>query len=37
MLNEPTLDKLKSMRLHAMAAAWLEQQGDPKTNGLSFD
>ncbi len=37
MLNEPTLDKLKSMRLHAMAAAWLEQQGDPKINGLSFD
>ena len=37
MLNEPTLDKLKAMRLYAMAAAWLEQQGDPEVAGLSFD
>ena len=37
MLNEPTLDKLKAMRLHAMASAWLEQQGDPDAAGLSFD
>lgn len=37
MLNEPTLEKLKAMRLHAMAAAWLEQQGDPDAAGLPFD
>ena len=37
MLNEPTLDKLKTMRMHAMATAWLEQQGDPEIAALSFD
>jgi DNA replication protein DnaC len=37
MLNEPTLEKLKSMRLEGMATAWTEQQKDPKTGGLGFD
>lgn len=37
MLNEPTVEKLKAMRLDALAAAWLEQQGKPELTGLSFD
>ncbi len=37
MLNEPTLEKLKTMRLEGLAAAWLEQQGQPNTAELSFD
>ena len=30
MLNEPTLEKLKSLRLDGMAAAWSEQQQEPR-------
>ena len=37
MLNEPTVEKLKAMRLDALAAAWLEQQGKPDLAGLGFD
>ena len=37
MLNEPTLDKLRSMRLSGMADAWLAQQQDPDGSRLSFD
>lgn len=37
MLNEPTIDRLKSMRLDAMASAWSEQQGKPDVQRLSFD
>lgn len=37
MLNEPTLDKLRAMRLHGMVEAWLAQQQDPQYAGLSFD
>jgi DNA replication protein DnaC len=37
MLNEPTLEKLKAMRLEALAAAWSDQQKDPEISGLSFD
>jgi hypothetical protein len=37
MLNEPTLEKLKSLRLDAMAAAWLAQQKDPGAGHLDFD
>lgn len=37
MLNEPTLDKLRAMRLTAMTETWLEQQRDPRTTTLSFD
>ena len=37
MLNEPTLEKLKTMRLEGLAAAWLEQQRQPNTAELSFD
>ena len=28
MLNEPTIEKLKALRLDAMASAWSEQQKD---------
>ena len=37
MLNEPTVEKLKVMRLDALAAAWLEQHGKPDLGSLSFD
>ncbi len=37
MLTEPTLDKLKAMRMDAMAAAWIEQQTDSEIGTLSFD
>jgi DNA replication protein DnaC len=37
LLNEPTLEKLKTMRLEGLAAAWLEQQRQPNTAELSFD
>ena len=37
MLNEPTVEKLKAMRLDTLAAAWLEQQQKPDVAKLSFD
>jgi DNA replication protein DnaC len=37
MLNEPTIEKLKTMRLDAMATAWREQQGKADVQRLSFD
>jgi DNA replication protein DnaC len=37
MLDEPTKEKLLSMRLVAMAAAWQSQASDPKVAGLAFD
>lgn len=37
MLRQPTLEKLKSMRLERLASAWLEQQKDPQVSSLSFD
>ena len=37
MLNEPTLDRLRTMRLTAMADAWLAQQEDSAITSLSFD
>jgi len=37
LLNEPTLEKLRTMRLDGLAAAWLEQQQQPNTSELSFD
>jgi DNA replication protein DnaC len=37
MLTEPTIEKLKAMRLDAMAAAWSEQNGKPDVNHLAFD
>ena len=37
MLTEPTLDKLKALRLEAMATSYLEQQQTPDRAELSFD
>ena len=37
MLNEPTLEQLRTLRLTAMAGAWQAQQADPSLQGLSFD
>jgi DNA replication protein DnaC len=37
MLHEPTMDKLRALRLEAMAAAWTDQQKEPETSQLGFD
>src|SRR2546427_6591361 len=37
MLTEPTLEKLKALRLDAFAAAWLAQQQDPALTAVPFD
>ncbi len=37
MLNEPTLDKLRSLRLGTLADTWLEQQGNADVQALCFD
>ena len=37
MMNEPTLEKLRAMRLEGMATIWLEQQKDAAATGLAFD
>jgi len=37
MLNEPTLEKLRAMRLEGMVASWLEQQKDTGATKLAFD
>ena len=37
MLNEPTMEKLRTLRLTAFAAAWAQQQKNPEVVKLSFD
>ena len=37
MLPEPTLDKLKTMKLIGMSTAWTEQNTSPQTTTLAFD
>ena len=37
MLTEPTLDRLRALRLGAMADAYRAQQQDPAIAALSFD
>jgi DNA replication protein DnaC len=37
MMNEPTLEKLRAMRLEGMAASWLAQQKDTAATKLAFD
>jgi DNA replication protein DnaC len=37
MLNEPTIEKLKALKLTAFADAWTAQQRDPELVKLSFD
>jgi len=36
-LNQPTLEKLQSLKLSAMASAWTEQQKSPEVAKLGFD
>ena len=37
MLNEPTIDRLRALRMTAMAAAWEEQQRNPDIQAMTFD
>src|SRR5258708_5200802 len=37
MLNEPTYEKLRGLRLHAMAEAWQQQQRGADFTAMSFD
>jgi DNA replication protein DnaC len=37
MLTQPTIDRLQTMRLDALAAAWQEQQTQPEVIRLGFD
>ncbi len=37
MLTEPTMEKLKAMRLETLGATWAEQQKNPEVQKLSFD
>lgn len=37
MMNEPTIEKLRALKLYAMTTAWLAQRTDPSTNDLHFD
>ena len=37
MLEQPTLDKLKSLRLHGFAQAWTEQSKSKKIREMDFD
>ena len=37
MLTEPTVDKLKAMRLEGLLQAWLDQRADPGAHDLGFD
>jgi DNA replication protein DnaC len=37
MLNQPTIDKLKTLRLEGMCNAWLEQQSMAANSALAFD
>jgi hypothetical protein len=36
-LNEPTLEKLKTLHLDGILAAWNEQQKNPEVGSLAFD
>jgi DNA replication protein DnaC len=37
MLNEPTIEKLRALRLDAMVSAWTEQQQKPNLGQLTFE
>lgn len=36
-MNEPTVEKLRALKLDALIAAWNAQRGDPEMNDVSFD
>ena len=37
MLNEPTIEKLKALKLYALAVAWQEQQKNTEMQNVAFD
>jgi DNA replication protein DnaC len=37
MMTEPTIEKLRAMKLHAMTNAWIAQRSDPAIHDLDFD
>ena len=37
MMTEPTIEKLRALKMHAMMSAWIAQRGDPHMNDLHFD
>ena len=37
MLNEETMERLRSLKLTALAHAWSAQLADPSMSALSFD
>ena len=37
MMTEPTIEKLRALKLYAMTTAWIAQRSDPSTNELPFD
>ncbi|MBM4270442.1 MAG: hypothetical protein FJ144_28190 [Deltaproteobacteria bacterium] len=37
MMTEPTIEKLRALKLYAMTTAWLAQRTDPATTDLHFD
>ncbi len=37
MLNQPTLEKLKTLRLERMITAWTDQQKSPEIGSLAFE
>lgn len=37
MLNEPTIERLRALKLETLADAWLKQQADPAAAALGFD
>jgi len=36
-MSEPTIDKLRTLKLYTMTTAWIAQRGDPSMSELSFD
>ncbi len=36
-MTEPTIEKLRALKLYAMTTAWIAQRSDPSTNELPFD
>jgi DNA replication protein DnaC len=37
MMTEPTIEKLRALKLYTMTTAWIAQRADPSMNELSFD
>lgn len=37
MLNEPTIERLRALKLETLADAWVKQQADPAVAALGFD